>query len=569
MRVSRYYLPTLKEAPKEAELASHIFLVRGGFIRQLAAGIYDFLPLGVRVLRKVSNIIREEMDRHGGIEVALPAVQPSELWKESGRWDYYGAELLRFRDRHDREFCFGPTHEEVITDLVRRDVRSYRDLPVNLYQIHVKFRDEVKPRGGLMRAREFIMKDAYSFDVDIEGAKRSYQAMYNAYCAIFRRCGLDFRVVEADTGKIGGSMSHEFQVVADTGEDYVLRCEKCDLTVTQEMAMARVIEPVSADPSVPPIEPVYTPGVRSVEEVAAFLKVTPLQVMKTLICVVDGQPIAVMLRGDRELSDVKLRRSLAAAKVELATDDVVEEITGASVGFAGPVGLKKKVPVYADHEIAAIGSGVAGANRDDYHLRNVVPGRDFEIERFIDVHLVQPGDRCPNCAEGTYSLFRGIEVGHIFFLGTKYSHAMQCTFLDEQGKPQPAVMGCYGIGVTRLISAAVEQNHDERGIIWPLAIAPFQVALLGLQMKDPRVVEACENLYTDLANRGVEVLFDDRDIRPGVKFNDADLVGYPFQLIVGARDLAEGLVELKTRRTEEREKLPIASAADMVAAKCG
>jgi len=555
MRYSRYHIPTLKEAPKEAELASHVFLVRGGFIRQLAAGIYDFLPLGVRVLHKVSNIVREEMNRHGAIEVALPAVQPAELWKESKRWDYYGPELLRFRDRHDREFCFGPTHEEVITDLVRRDVRSYRDLPLNLYQIQVKFRDEIKPRAGLMRGREFIMKDAYSFDVDVEGAKRSYQAMYDAYCAIFKRCGLDFRVVEADTGNIGGSMSHEFQVVANTGEDFVLKCGKCDLTVNQEMAMLPPVDAVAPDPAVPVVEEVHTPDVKTVEDVAAFLGVTTDAVMKTLVYVVDGKPVAVMLRGDRELSEVKLRRSLGATKVEMADDATVEKVTGARVGFAGPLGLKVKVPLYADHEIGAVRSGVAGADRDDHHVRNVVPGRDFQVDRYIDVRIAQAGDACPSCKTGTYSLFRGIEVGHIFYLGTKYSEAMQCTFLNEAGKPLPAVMGCYGIGVTRIISAAIEQNHDERGIKWPLPLAPFQVAILGLQMKDPQVVAACEEIYGRLQAKGAEVLFDDRDLRPGVKFNDADLVGYPYQVIVGARDLAEGLVEIKDRRTGERRKV--------------
>jgi len=573
MRVSRYHMPTLKEAPKEAELASHTFLLRGGFIRQLAAGIYDFLPLGVKVLHKVSNIVREEMNRKGALEVLLPAVQPAELWQESGRWQHYGPELLRVVDRHKRDFCIGPTHEEVITDLARRDLRSYRELPVNMYQIQAKFRDEIKPRGGLLRGREFIMKDAYSFDADADGARKSYQAMYDAYCAIFRRCGLDFRVVEADTGNIGGSMSHEFQVVAETGEDYVLRCPSCDHTVNQEMAALRgpVDGAASADAlGIPPFEPVHTPDQKSVEDVAAFLGVTTSQVVKTLICVADGEPIAVLLRGDHDLSDVKLRRALGATSVELADDATVEKVTGAIVGFAGPVGLKptasgKKIRIVADHSVNGLCDIVVGANRDYYHFRHVVPGRDFQVEKFLDVRNALAGDPCPHCADGAYSLFRGIEVGHIFYLGTKYSAAMQCIFQDIEGNVKPMVMGCYGIGVTRIMAAAIEQNHDERGIKWPVPIAPFEAAVLALQVADPNVSAAAEKLYADLQAAGVDVLFDDRDQRPGVKFADADLVGIPFQIVAGARDLAEGLVEVKDRRTGTREKVPVGEAAGIVA----
>jgi len=556
----------LREAPKDAELASHVYMVRGGFIRQLAAGIYDFLPLGVRVLHKVQNIIREEMNRHGGIEVLLPAVQPAELWKESGRWQLYGTELLRMRDRHDRDFCIGPTHEEVITDLVRRDVRSYRDLPVNLYQIQAKFRDEMKPRGALMRAREFIMKDAYSFDIDDAGARGSYQAMYDAYCAIFGRCGLDFRVVEADTGNIGGSLSHEFQVVADTGEDYVLKCPGCDLTVNQEMAP--LPEPAGAAPLRPEgtFEEVHTPDQKSVEEVAEFLSVSPAEVVKTLIYLVDGEPMAVLVRGDHELSDTKLRRATGADLVEMADDETVERVSGAIVGFAGPVGLAEEVTILADFAVRDLTDVVVGANRDYYHLRKVTPGRDFAVSRYADVRTAGDGDHCPGCAQGRYSLFRGIEVGHIFYLGTKYSTAMECTFLNEDGEQVPAVMGCYGIGVTRIISAAIEQNHDSRGICWPVPIAPFEVALLGLQMKDESVAAASEKLYAGLTERGLEVLFDDRPQRPGFKFNDADLVGIPFQLIVGARGIARGLVEVKDRRSGEKRDLKVEEAVDHLAA---
>ncbi len=555
MRVSRYHMPTLKEAPKDAELASHSYLIRGGFIRQLAAGIYDFMPLGVKVLHKVEQIIREEMNRYGGIEVLLPAVQPSELWKESGRWGYYGPELLRLRDRHDREFCVGPTHEEVITDMVRRDVRSYRDLPINLYQIQSKFRDEIKPRGGLLRGREFIMKDAYSFDANEDGAKANYELMYKAYSAIFSRCGLDFRVVEADTGNIGGSMSHEFQVVAETGEDYVLKCPECDFTVNQELGPL----PQPAAPEAPAalaLEEVHTPDQKSVEEVAEFLGVKTSQVVKTLICIVDEEPMAVLLRGDHELSDVKLRRALGADQVEMADDATVERVSGAAVGFAGPVGLAEKIPIIADFAVQGMGNVVVGANKDSYHLKNANQERDFKVGRFLDVRTAVDGDPCPNCEAGKYSLFRGIEVGHIFYLGTKYSQAMDCSVLNENGKPQPVEMGCYGIGVTRIISAAIEQNHDDKGIVWPVPLAPFEVAVAGLQMKDEAVVATSEKFYSELQERGIDVLFDDRPQRPGFKFADAELIGFPYLIVVGSRGVAEGKVEVKCRRTGEKLDIP-------------
>jgi len=558
MKLTRYHLPTLKEAPREAELASHRFMIRGGYIRMLAAGIYDFLPLGVRTLTKVSNIVRAEMNRAGAMEVLLPAIQPSELWKESGRWQYYGPELLRMQDRHGRDFCFGPTHEEVITDLVRRDIRSYRDLPVNLYQIQVKFRDEVKPRAGLMRGREFIMKDAYSFDVDDEAARQSYQAMYEAYTAIFKRCGLDFRAVEADTGNIGGSLSHEFQVVAETGEDYVLKCDGCDFTVNQEMAPLPNTEPAPGEGELLDLEEVHTPDQKSVEEVAEFLGVSPAEVIKTLIYVVDDEPTAVLVRGDHELSETKLRRALGADVVEMADDATVERVTGAIVGFAGPVGLN--APIVADLDTRGMTNVVVGANRDLYHSRNVNPGRDFEPGRYLDLRNAEEGDRCPNCEDGSYRLFRGIEVGHIFYLGTKYSEAMDCTFLNEGGKSFPAVMGCYGIGVTRIMSAAIEQNHDERGIKWPVPIAPFEAVVLPLQVKDEGLMATTEQFYDAVLAAGIDVVLDDRKVRPGVKFNDADLVGIPFQVVFGARDLAEGFVEIKDRMSGEKHKVPVAEA---------
>lgn len=564
MRLSRYHLPTLKEAPKDAELASHRFMIRAGYIRQLAAGIYDFMPLGTKTLHKVANIVREEMNRAGAMEVMLPAVQPSELWKESGRWDYYGPELLRMEDRHGRDFCFGPTHEEVITDLVRRDIRSYKDLPLNLYQIQVKFRDEIKPRAGLMRGREFIMKDAYSFDCDEPGAKASYEAMYEAYSAIFKRCGLDFRAVEADTGNIGGSLSHEFQVVADTGEDYVLRCPSCDFTVNQEMGPLTDLGAASRAGEALELEEVHTPDQKSVEDVAAFLGVTTADVVKTLIYVADDKPLAVMVRGDHDLSEVKLRRALGADLVQMADDATVQRVTGAIVGFAGPVGPAEQIPLLADFAVRGMANVVVGANKDCYHLRNVNQGRDFTVETFADVREAVDGDPCPNCDEGRYGLFRGIEVGHVFYLGTKYSEAMNCTFLNEEGKSKPAVMGCYGIGVTRIMSAAIEQHHDERGICWPVPIAPFEVVILPLNMKVEDVVAAAEQFYGKLMDAGVDSMLDDRKARAGVKFNDADLVGYPYQVVFGPRDLAENMVEVKTRATGEKTKMALDEALTFI-----
>ncbi|MFH1532367.1 MAG: proline--tRNA ligase [Pseudomonadota bacterium] len=571
MRLSRYHAPTLKEAPRDAELASHVYLIRGGFIRQLAAGIYDFLPLGTRVLQKVSNIIREELNRAGAMEVLLPAVQPADLWKESGRWDYYGPELLRFRDRHDREFCFGPTHEEVITDLVRRDIRSYRDLPVNLYQIQVKFRDEIKPRAGLMRGREFIMKDGYSFDTSIDAAKETYQAMYDAYHRIFNRCGMEHRAVEADTGNIGGSLSHEFQVVADTGEDYVFQCPGCGFTVNQELAPIPVPavggpstgrnRGVDAPPTGPAIEKIHTPDAHTVEQVCGFLGIEAAELAKTLIYVADGEPVAILVRGDHALSETKLRRVLGCDLLVMANDETVEAVTKAPVGFAGPVGLLG-LRILADQALAGSGPLVVGANEGDHHHRNAALGRDFEVAEFGDLREALEGDPCGRCDDGRYRLFRGIEVGHVFYLGTKYSEAMHCTFLDEGGKEQPAVMGCYGIGVTRIIAAAIEQHHDDKGIAWPMSLAPFQVEVIGLQAKDEEVMARALELSDGLEALGLEVLFDDRDERPGVKFKDADLVGIPLRVVIARRGLDQGTAEVVTRATGALEHLPLAGLVE-------
>jgi prolyl-tRNA synthetase len=566
MRLSKTLVPTLKEAPAEAEVPSHILMVRGGYLRKVAAGIYSFLPLGWRVVRKIMNIVREEMNRAGAQEVFLPAVVPGELWMESGRWDQYGAQLLRFKDRKGGDFVIGPTHEEVIVDLVRGDVRSYRQLPLNLYQIQTKFRDELRPRAGLMRGREFIMKDAYSFHTSDEDAKRGYQSMYDAYGKIFSRCGLAFRAVEADTGNIGGSLSHEFQVLAETGEDALVACDNCDYAANVEQAEVRA-EKAAQKPegTVPAFSKVATPGKRTIEEVSSFLKVPPTAIVKTLVYLADGKPVAVLVRGDRTVNEIKVKTALGAKEVLLAGDRAVEEVTGAPVGFAGPVGLK--IPVHVDREVEALASFVVGANAADMHYKDVVLDRDFKPAARGDYRQAAPGDACPRCETGHFKGYRGIEVGHVFFLGTKYSVAMKANFLDADGKEKPMIMGCYGIGITRIAAAAIEQNHDADGIVWPVPLAPFEVALLSLQPGDPQVAEASERLYGELERAGVEVLYDDRDERPGVKFKDADLVGIPYRIAVGKKGIAEGVVELKARRSPEVTKVKIDDVVRMVKEK--
>jgi prolyl-tRNA synthetase len=564
MRLSKTLIPTLKEAPAEAEIPSHILMVRGGYLRKVAAGVYSFLPLGWRVVQKISKIIREEMNRAGSQEVFLPAVIPGELWQESGRWDQYGEQLLRFKDRKGADFVIGPTHEEVMVDLVRGDVRSYRQLPLNLFQIQTKFRDELRARAGLMRGREFIMKDAYSFHATEEDARREYQNMYDTYTRIFRRCGLAFRAVEADTGAIGGSLSHEFQVLTETGEDALLACDACSYAANVEEARARPPAESTA-PGTAAIEKVATPGRRTIEEVTAFLGLAAKDLVKTLIYVADGKPVAVLVRGDRNLNEIKLKRALHAQELVLAGDKVVEDVTSAPVGFAGPAGLK--IPIYCDLEVRAMPSFVCGANAADAHYKNVVVGRDFAPSACVDLRDAAVGDSCPRCEKGRFVGYRGIEVGQVFFLGTKYSAPMRCNFLDGDGKEKPMTMGCYGIGVTRIAAAAIEQNHDKDGIVWPVAIAPLEVALVSLQVSDAQVAEVAERLYGELGRAGIEVLFDDRDERPGVKFKDADLVGLPYRIAVGKKGLAEGVVELKARRSPEVVKVRIEDVVRVVAEK--
>ena len=566
MRYSKYFIPTHKEAPSDAEVISHQLMIRAGMIRKLTSGVYTYLPLCLRTIRKVEDIIREEMNRAGAIEILMPAVQPGELWQESGRWEHYGRELLRFKDRHDREACVGPTHEEVITDLVRKEIHSYKQMPINLYQIQTKFRDEIRPRFGIMRGREFIMKDAYSFDVDEEGANLSYEAMHEAYTRIFKRCGLEFRAVEADTGTIGGSYSHEFMVLAETGEDQIINCTECDYAANLERAEVKP----SRSPSEPevkelnPIAEVDTPGVKTVEDVTAFLSILPSQLIKSLIFVVDGQETAVLVRGDHELNEVKLKGLLGAQTVELAPERVVEEITGAPMGFAGPVGLNIKI--VADNALKGMSNFVTGGNRKDLHLRNVNMKRDFEVDLFGDLRVITPRDSCPRCGR-KIEFGRGIEVGHIFKLGTKYSEALKAVFLNRHGKETPIIMGCYGIGVGRTVAAAIEQNHDKNGIIFPAPIAPFEVIILPLQMHNTEVVETAEKIYTELSDIKVDTLLDDRDERAGVKFNDADLLGIPIRITVGVKGIKDGQVEIKLRSETESFLTPINNAASSIKEK--
>ncbi len=566
MRYSKYFIPTYKEIPAEAEVTSHQLMLRAGLIRKLTSGIYTYLPAGLRCIKKVENIIRDEMNRAGAIELLMPAFQPAELWQESGRWDYYGRELLRFKDRHNRDACIGPTHEEIITDLVRKEIQSYKQMPVNFYQIQTKFRDEIRPRFGLMRGREFIMKDAYSFDVDDEGANRSYEIMHEAYSNIFGRCGLKFRAVEADTGAIGGSYSHEFMVLADTGEDQIISCTNCDYAANLEKAEVKPPELPSENGGQPmlTLEPVDTPHIKSVEEVTSFLGISPDRLIKTLIFVADKTVVAALVRGDHELNEAKLTAFLGAQSLELADAQLVEETTGAPIGFAGPAGLKVKL--VADHAIKKMKNFVTGGNKKDVHLKNVNLDRDFEVDLFADLRIITPQDSCPKCG-GEIQFGRGIEVGHIFKLGTKYSHALKALFLDEQGKEIPIIMGCYGIGVGRTVAAAIEQNHDKDGIIFPIPVAPFEVTVLPLQLHETAVKETAEKIYKELSDNDIDVLLDDRDERAGVKFNDADLLGIPVRVTVGVKGVKNGLVEIKMRGESASNSVPLQEASAIIREK--
>ena len=556
MRTSNLLLATLKEVPADAEIISHQLMLRAGMIRKLASGLYSWLPLGLRVLRKVENIVREEMERAGAQEVLMPAVQPAELWHESGRWEQYGPELLRMIDRHEREFCFGPTHEEVITDLIRREIRSYRQLPSNFYQIQTKFRDEIRPRFGVMRAREFLMKDAYSFHLDDASLNETYHVMHDAYCRIFKRIGLEFRPVRADSGAIGGNLSHEFHVLAESGEDAIAFSSDSDYAANVELAEAVVTNVERPTPN-ETMTTVDTPGQHSIEEVSDFLNISAAQCLKTLLVKAENDGVvALVLRGDHELNEIKAEKlDAVASPLAFATEEEIKQVAGCQPGSLGPVGLS--IPVYADQSALAVADFVCGANQDGKHLSGVNWGRDLAEADTVDIRNVQEGDPSPD-GKGTLAIKRGIEVGHIFQLGRKYSDAMEATVLDENGKSVVMTMGCYGIGVSRVVAAAIEQNHDENGIIWPAAIAPYQVALLPMNMhKSQRLREAVDKLYEQLQAAGLEVLLDDRKERAGVMFADMELIGIPHRIVLGERGLDKGMVEYKGRRDSESQDIAL------------
>lgn len=563
MRVSELMIPTLRETPAEAEIISHQLLLKAGYIRKVAAGVYTLLPLAWRVVRKIEQIVREEMDRQGGLEFMMPIIQPAELWQESGRWDVYGPELFRLKDRHDRDFCLGPTHEEIITTLVKGEVNSYKQLPLLLYQIQNKYRDERRPRFGLMRSREFIMKDLYSFDRDDSGLDISYDKMYEAYTKIFTRCGLLFRPVVADSGAIGGSDTHEFMVLAESGEATVVYCQlgECGYAANVERAESVLItEPVAEKPL--PLGEVATPGRRTIAEVAEYLHVKPEATLKTLIYETEHQVVAAVVRGDREVNEVKLYNALPCVRLELASEATVRRITGNAPGFVGPVGLNDVLLVVDEEAMVAVNT-VVGANRNDLHLINVNPGRDFTPAVVADIRTVRAGQPCPKCGAALNEA-KGIEVGQVFKLGDKYSKALNCTYLDDSGKSRFMIMGCYGIGITRTMAAAIEQNHDAEGIIWPVSIAPYHVVVVPVSSKDSAQMELALDIYRQLSGTGLEVVLDDRPDRAGVKFKDADLVGYPVRITVGARGVADRTVELRSRRSGETVVVPLQQLINQV-----
>lgn len=556
LKQSQYLIPTLREVPADAEIASHKLLLRAGLARQLASGVYTFLPLALRSLHKIQNIVREEMNRAGAQEILMPAIQPAELWEKSGRWDAYGPELMRLRDRHDRPFALGPTHEEVVTSLIRDEINSYKKLPINVYQIQTKFRDEVRPRFGLIRCREFIMKDAYSFDTSEEGLDKSFQAMFDAYTRIFTRIGLNFRAVEADAGSIGGTGTYEFMALCEIGEDTIAYATEGSYAANLEKAevvyKGKGLQPVDT----PAAEKIHTPGVRTVQQLMDTLGVAAAQIIKSLVYRVDDRFVLALVRGDHELNEVKLKNLFDATHVRMATEEEVARLVGAPVGFIGPVGVDtEKLEIVADNFVQDVTDGVAGANETDYHLRHVVPGRDFQVSRFADLRNIMEGDDCPR-GGGKIAFARGVEVGHVFKLGTKYSKAMGATFLDENGRAREMIMGCYGIGISRIIAAVIEQHHDENGIIWPASVAPFHVHVIPVNAKVEEQRNAAERISQALTDAGLEVLYDDRPERAGVKFKDADLIGLPIRVTVSDK-AQEGIVEVRVRRTGETREVSV------------
>jgi prolyl-tRNA synthetase len=568
MRWTNALIPTLKETPEGAEIPSHVLMLRAGLISQVMAGAYTYLPLGLRALKKAERIVREEMDAAGAVELLMPAITPINLWERTGRIEAFGDVLIQFSVRRQNrkvQMALGPTHEEVITDLISRMINSYRQMPITLYQIQTKFRNEERPRFGVLRTSEFLMKDAYSFDTSVESLGRSYQKMYEAYCRIFDRCGLTYLPVEAESGPIGGDASHEFMIPAENGEDSVLHCAACGYAANVEKAEIGARDLVPPDAAMQPVAKVPTPGASTIEQVTRFLKRKPQDLIKTLIYTADGEPIAVLVRGDHEANENKIRRAARAQKVSLADPDVILRVTGAPVGFAGPVGMKEKIPIYADREIQGLRNAVAGANEAETHVTGVNPGRDFEPVGYFDLRNAVSGDPCPRCSS-TVALRHAIEVGHVFKLGTKYSEALEARFLDDKEQLRTIIMGCYGIGVNRIIAGLIETSHDADGILWPVSLAPYEVLVVPMKVTDPAMMEAANRIYAGLKAAGVDVLMDDRDQRPGVKFKDADLIGIPLRVVIGERGLKQGQLEMKWRWSKEAEMIAMEGAVEQVAA---
>ncbi len=564
MRWSRAFIPTLKENPQEAEAISHKLMVRAGLIRRVTAGAYSYLPMGLRALQKVQAIVREEMNNAGAVELLMPALQPPELWKKTGRYDVIGDVMIKYTDRHGKEVALGPTHEEIITDIVSKEVRSYKDLPLNLYQIQTKFRDEVRPRFGIVRSCEFIMKDAYSFDVDAAAMEKNYKLMYDAYCRIFERCGLDYVVVEADPGLMGGAVSHEFMVPSEIGEDRIIICKKCGYSASTEVAATLDKKGSNEKEKHADLAEVSTPNITSVEAVASFLKVKNSDLIKTLVYMADGKPVVVLMRGDHEANEAKIKRFLGVGILELADEKTVLKVTNGPMGFSGPVGLSKDLKVIADFAVKNMSNAVTGANKKDTHLKNVNLDRDFKAKEWFDARVITTEDACPKCS-GEIEMKSAIEIGHTFKLGTKYSQALGAMYLDEEGKEKPVIMGCYGIGVNRILASLIERSHDENGIIWPVNIAPMEVVVIPLNRDEKEVVDLAEEIYSKLKAAKVDVIIDDRaEKSAGVKFKDSDLIGFPVQVIIGKKSLENGQVEIKNRKKNEKKMVGKGDAVETV-----
>jgi prolyl-tRNA synthetase len=563
---SRTLIPTMKETPEGAEIPSHVLMLRAGLINQVMAGAYTYLPLGLRALRKAEEIVRQEMDAAGAVEMHMPAITPISLWEQTGRVKAFGDVLIQFsvkRQNRNVQMALGPTHEEVITDLIAHLFSSYRQMPITLYQVQTKFRNEERPRFGVLRTSEFLMKDAYSFDTSLEGLNHSYEKMYAAYCRIFDRSGLKYLPVEAESGPIGGDASHEFMAPAENGEDTVLHCQDCGYAANQEKAEIGARDVLPPDVPQKPLTKLPTPGAATIEQVSKFLKCKPRQMIKTLIYAADGKPIAVLVRGDHDANEGKIRRLLGAVKIELADAKIIEQVTGAPVGFAGPVGMKEKIPIYADRDVQTIVNGVTGANEADAHFVGANLGRDFRVDTFADLRNAIDGDPCPRCSS-KLAVRHAIEVGHVFKLGTKYSEALNARFLDQNEQLHPIIMGCYGIGINRIIAGLIETSHDESGIIWPMSLAPYEVLLVPVKVTDEATKKASEQLHAELQAAGIEVLMDDRDVRAGVKFKDGDLIGFPLRVVISERGLAEGKLEVKWRWDKDAEFLSIEGAAERI-----